>query len=182
MPALLAAFILAVALAMDAFAMALVQGAAFRPNWRDTAKIALLFGIFQGGMPLIGWAIGAVALNYAAAVDHWIAFALLAFLGGRMLMNDDDEGPAKPLAGWTLILAAIAESIDALAAGFTLPTIGLPILLTCAVITVVTTVISVLAVKLGSIAGQRYGRPAEIFGGLMLIAIGCYILVTHLTG
>ena len=120
-----AAVLLALALAMDAFAVALIQGARFRPAARGALSIGAVFGAFQGLMPLIGWGIGAVALVYVAAVDHWIAFGLLAFLGGRMIIGGNGEDDAAPrLAGMALLVAGVATSIDALAAGITLPTLG----------------------------------------------------------
>lgn len=177
---LIPAFLLAVALAMDAFAIALAQGAAFRLTTRELIKISLLFGVFQGVMPLIGWLLGEFALSYIDAVDHWIAFALLGFLGLRLIFWSDDDEAAKALAGWPLIVAAIAESVDAFAAGLTLPTLGLPVLATCLVIAGVTAVISAAGVKLGAMAGERFGRPAEIAGGIILISLGTGILLEQL--
>lgn len=176
---MIAALLLAVALAMDAVAVAMVQGAAFRPDLRRSLVIAAMFGLFQGVMPVIGWALAELSLDWIAAIDHWIAFAILVVLGVRMILDSDDEGDAIPLAGLALIGAAIAESIDALAAGVTLPTIGLPIALTCTVIAVVTFVLSALAVWIGARLGARYGRPAEIVGGVILIALGVQIVLDH---
>ena len=175
-----AAFLLALALAMDAFAVALTQGARFRPDARGALAIALTFGVFQGIMPLIGWGIGAVALAYVAAVDHWIAFGLLAFLGGRMLIgssgDDDDE---KALTGRTLLIAGVATSIDALAAGITLPTLGVAPLTAGLIIGLVTFALSALGVALGRQAGDRFGPWAERLGGVILIALGAKILAEH---
>jgi len=117
-----ASLLLALALAMDAFAVALTQGARFRPSLREGAAIALTFGAFKAAMPLIGWGIGAVAFAYVEAIDHWIAFGLLAFLGVRMLGGHvGEEEAAQRLTGVALLVAGIATSIDALAAGITLP-------------------------------------------------------------
>lgn len=175
-----AAFLLALALAMDAFAVALTQGARFRPDARGALAIALTFGVFQGIMPLIGWGIGAVALAYVAAVDHWIAFGLLAFLGGRMLIgssgDDDDE---KALTGRTLLIAGVATSIDALAAGITLPALGVAPLTAGLIIGLVTFALSALGVALGRQAGDRFGPWAERLGGVILIALGAKILAEH---
>ncbi|WP_324261577.1 manganese efflux pump MntP family protein [Altererythrobacter sp. H2] len=175
-----AVFLLALALAMDAFAVALTQGARFRPGWRGGAAIAGTFGLFQGIMPLIGWGIGAFALAYVAAVDHWIAFGLLAFLGVRMLRgsgSDDAEGAA--LTGLALLVAGIATSIDALAAGVTLPTLDVAPLTAGLVIGLVTLVLSGLGVMLGRRAGDRFGAWAERLGGVILIALGVKILAEH---
>ena len=175
-----AAFLLALALAMDAFAVALTLGARFRPDARGALAIALTFGVFQGIMPLIGWGIGAVALAYVAAVDHWIAFGLLAFLGGRMLIgssgDDDDE---KALTGRTLLIAGVATSIDALAAGITLPALGVAPLTAGLIIGLVTFALSALGVALGRQAGDRFGPWAERLGGVILIALGAKILAEH---
>lgn len=174
------AVLLAVALAMDAFAVALTQGAKFRPSWRGWAAIALTFGVFQAAMPLAGWVIGAVALIYIEAVDHWIAFGLLTFLGVRMLGGHaGGEEAAHALTGRALLLAGVATSIDALAAGITLPTLAVEPLLAVALIGLVTAAMSGAGVALGRIAGDRFGEWAERAGGVILIALGCKILAEH---
>lgn len=174
-----AALFLALALAMDAFAVALTQGARFRPGWRWALGIALTFGLFQGVMPLIGWGIGAVALIHVEAVDHWIAFGLLTVLGVRMLAGQQDDDPARALTGTALLVAGVATSIDALAAGIALPTLGIPPLTAAGVIGLVTFVLSGIGVMLGRKAGDRFGRWAERAGGVILIALGCKILAEH---
>jgi putative Mn2+ efflux pump MntP len=171
---------LAFALAMDAFAVALTQGARFRPGWRDTAAIALTFGLFQGLMPLIGWGIDAVALAYVAAIDHWVAFGLLSFLGLRMLRGDAAaDGKAHALTGRALIIAGVATSVDALAAGITLPTLDFPPLAAAAMIGIVTLVLSGAGVAMGRSAGDRFGAWAERVGGVILILLGTKILAEH---
>lgn len=175
-----AALLLALALAMDAFAVALTQGARFRPGWGGGAAIALTFGVFQGAMPLIGWGIGAVAFTYIEAVDHWIAFGLLAFLGVRMLGGHvGEEEAAHALTGRALLVAGVATSIDALAAGITLPTLTMAPPLAAALIGVVTFVLSAAGVMLGRIAGDRWGAWAERAGGVILIGLGAKILAEH---
>lgn len=174
------AVLLAVALAMDAFAVALTQGAKFRPSWRGGLAIALTFGVFQALMPLAGWVIGAVALIYIEAVDHWIAFGLLTFLGVRMLGGHvGEEEAAYALTGRALLLAGVATSIDALAAGITLPTLAVEPLVAVALIGLVTAAMSGAGVALGRIAGDRFGEWAERAGGVILIALGCKILAEH---
>lgn len=174
------AVLLAVALAMDAFAVALTQGAKFRPSWRGGLAIALTFGVFQALMPLAGWVIGAVALIYIEAVDHWIAFGLLTFLGVRMLGGHvGQEEAAYALTGRALLLAGVATSIDALAAGITLPTLAVEPLVAAALIGLVTAAMSGAGVALGRIAGDRFGEWAERAGGVILIALGCKILAEH---
>jgi putative Mn2+ efflux pump MntP len=175
------ALLLAVALAMDAFAVALTQGAKFRPSVRGGLAIALTFGVFQALMPLAGWVIGAVALIYVAAVDHWIAFGLLAFLGGRMLTGHvGDEEAAHALTGRALLLAGVATSIDALAAGITLPTLNVAPLLAVALIGIVTACLSGAGVLMGRVAGEHWGEWAERAGGVILIGLGCKILGQHM--
>jgi len=177
----LPALFLAFALAMDAFAVALTQGARFRHDWRSVAEIALAFGAFQGAMPLAGWLLGSFALPLIEAWDHWIAGGLLAFLGVQMIWLGEShgDGPAR-LSGLALLAAAVATSIDAFAAGITLPTLGLPPLLTCALIALVTAASSALAIVLGQKAGDRFGRHAEVAGGIMLIALAGKIVFDHI--
>lgn len=177
---MIAALLLAVALAMDAFAVALTQGAKFRPSARGGFAIALTFGVFQALMPLIGWAIGAVALVYVEAVDHWIAFGLLAFLGVRMLGGHvGEEEAANALTGRALLIAGVATSIDALAAGITLPTLDVAPLLAAALIGIVTFALSGAGVWLGRRAGDHLGEWAERAGGIILIGLGVKILAEH---
>ena len=177
---MIAALFLALALAMDAFAVALTQGAKFRPDARGGLAIALTFGVFQALMPLAGWAIGAVALVYVEAVDHWIAFGLLAFLGARMLGGHvGDEEAARALTGRALLLAGVATSIDALAAGITLPALGVTPWLVAALIGLVTFALSGVGVMLGRVAGDRWGAWAERAGGVILIGLGAKILAEH---
>jgi putative Mn2+ efflux pump MntP len=174
------ALLLAVALAMDAFAVALTQGAKFRPNARGGLAIALTFGVFQALMPLAGWVIGAVALIYVEAIDHWIAFGLLAFLGVRMLGGHVGDAEAShALTGRTLLLAGVATSIDALAAGITLPALGVTPWLAVALIGIVTFAMSGAGVWFGRVAGDRWGAWAERAGGVILIGLGCKILAEH---
>ncbi|MFN3864030.1 MAG: manganese efflux pump MntP family protein [Erythrobacter sp.] len=177
---MIAAVALALALAMDAFAVALTQGAKFRPGLRGGLVIALTFGAFQALMPLLGWGIGAVALAYVAAVDHWIAFGLLAFLGVRMLGGQAGEGEAaRALAGRALLLAGVATSIDALAAGMTLPTLDIAPLVAVALIGIITAGMSAGGLWLGRVAGDRWGEWAGRAGGSILIGLGCTILGQH---
>ena len=178
----LSALALSFALAMDAFAVALTQGARFRPGWRNTAAISLAFGAFQGVMPLAGWLLGSFALPLVQAWDHWIAAGVLGILGLQMIWIGEKQGDGpKPLAGLALLAAAVATSIDAFAAGITLPTMGFPPLATCGLIALTTTAMSALALYLGRRAGDRFGRHAEIAGGLMLIVLGASIAFEHVS-
>lgn len=176
---------LALALAADAFAVALCQGATVRTGLRGAVRIGTAFGAAQALMPLLGWGAGIAFATIIRDVDHWVAFGLLTLLGVRTLregLSGEATGcePSPSLSGWTLFGAAFATSIDAAAAGITLPTLGAPVLLACAVIGIVTLLACTGGVFLGAAGGARLGKRAEIIGGLALIAIGTKILVEHI--
>lgn len=177
-------FLLALALAADAFAVAVCQGAiAVARPWRLALSVGAAFGIAQAIAPLIGWGLGTAFAGTIEAVDHWIAFVLLALVGGKMLIEGvraDPPGDEKKLAsGKALVLLAVATSIDAAAAGFTLPTIGVGIGVSVAVIGGVTFVLSVAGVWIGRLGSQALGSKAEILGGLILIGLGVKVLLDH---
>jgi putative Mn2+ efflux pump MntP len=184
---MIALLLLALALAMDAFAAALSQGAAARPNPTASAalRVGFAFGAAQAVMPLLGWSLGLAFESVIRDVDHWIAFILLTLLGGRMVRTGvaaDDGTPPGPVgvyAGWALTAAAIATSVDAAAAGITIPLLGQPITVACAVIGGVACLLSTAGVLLGGACGVLIGRRAEIVGGVVLIGLGCKILMEH---
>jgi putative Mn2+ efflux pump MntP len=174
--------LLAFALSMDAFAVAVCQGAVHRRPAAIALKIGLAFGVAQGVMPIIGWSLGLALASVIETVDHWIALLLLGLLGARMIregLGREAGECAPPIGGWHLLAAAIATSIDAAAAGVTLPLLGRPIWLACSVIGGATALISGGGVWLGSIAGARLGKPAELLGGAVLIGLGVKIFVQH---
>ncbi len=174
---------LSLGLAMDAFAVSVAQGASARPGTAGTLRIAGAFGVAQGLMPLIGWALGAAFESAIREVDHWVAFVLLGLLGARMLregLAGAAATPAPALIGWALLGAAVATSIDAAAAGITLPVIGAPVLIACAAIGLITAALCVAGVRIGAAYGARLGRLAEVAGGTLLILIGAKILIQHL--
>lgn len=180
-----ALLVLAFGLAMDAVAVSLVRGASGEHRIRRAVEVGLFFGVAQGLMPLIGWALGVALAGWIAAIDHWVAFGLLAFLGIRMireaLVDDDVDGPQDDRSHFAgLAVAAIATSIDAAAAGITLPTLGVPVALACAVIGGVTAILCIGAYWIGNRAGSHAGQRAEIFGGVVLILLGAKILAEHL--
>lgn len=180
---MLALIALAFGLAMDAFAVSVAQGASRRPGWGGALAIGAAFGLAQGLMPLLGWGLGVAFAGYISAVDHWIAFGLLGLLGAKMLregLSKEEATVAPALIGWTLLGAAIATSIDAAAAGVTLPTLGSPIATACLVIGGVTGVLCVAGVKIGAASGARLGKAAEVLGGVVLIGIGVRVLIGHL--
>ena len=177
-------FAIAVALAMDAFAVSVCAGCSLK---RVTAvhflRLSLTFGFFQFLMPVIGWALGLTVRGFIESWDHWIAFALLALIGGNMIregVKGDAEDCDPSLAFGTMLMLAVATSIDALAVGITFAFLNVPILAAVAFIGVVTFVISALGVKIGNLFGARYKSKAEIFGGAVLILIGAKILLEHL--
>ncbi|AQR76037.1 hypothetical protein BXU08_19245 [Sphingomonas sp. LM7] len=174
---------LALGLAMDAFAVSVAQGASTRSTTTGTLRIAAAFGLAQGLMPLLGWALGAAFEGAIRDIDHWIAFVLLGLLGAKMLREGligADATPAPALLGWALLGAAVATSVDAAAAGITLPVIGAPIAIACGVIGLVTALLCVAGIRIGAAYGARLGKIAEITGGTVLILIGLKILIQHL--
>jgi putative Mn2+ efflux pump MntP len=183
---MLALLALSGGLAMDAFAVSLIRGSTGGRGFLRALELGLAFGIAQGVMPLIGWALGASFGETFKAVDHWIAFALLGFLGGRLLLEglSKAEGKEAPHHGRLLglLTAAFATSIDAAAAGLTLPMFGAPIPAACLAIGATTAVLCTAGYVLGAHASEKAGKRAEVIGGLVLIAVGLKILVEHLLG
>lgn len=185
-----AILLLAVGLAMDATAVAAARGmAAPRFLLRNVALVAFLFGSAQALMPLLGWLVGMRVGPWVAAWDHWIAFVLLGGIGAKMLWearggaDDDaaDEPPARdPFGLRLLLLLALATSIDAFAAGLTLPMLGAPMLLSLVTIGVTTAVLSAAGLYAGRRFGALLGKRLDVFGGLVLIGLGTKILIEHL--
>lgn len=173
---------LALGLAMDAFAVAVAQGAAGHNSMFHATRTGMAFGVAQGIMPFLGWALGIAFVSHISAYDHWIVLILLSGLGLKMLWEargGNGNDPAPDLSGWTLGAAAVATSIDAFAAGITLPALGLPVLLTCIAIGIVTALLSGLGVMIGGMASTRIGKYAEVAGGVILIGLGINIFVEH---
>jgi putative Mn2+ efflux pump MntP len=183
---LLELFLTGVGLSMDAFAVAICKGLSMkRVDYRASLIIALFFGGFQALMPLIGWAAGIQFASYITSIDHWIAFALLAFIGGKMLWDafheDDGEDSGEfKLDYRELLTLAIATSIDALAVGITFAFLQVDIVVACSIIGVTTFVLSFAGVSVGNAFGSRFERPSTIAGGIVLILIGVKILLEHL--
>ncbi len=177
-------FILAVGLAMDAFAVSICKGLSIRALMpRHAVIVGLWFGVFQALMPLVGWLLGASFADKIAAVDHWIAFILLSLIGGNMIkeaLGKDEEDCDPSLAPMTMLLLAVATSIDALAVGVTFAFLRVEILPAVTLIGVCAFVISAAGVKVGNVFGTRYKSKAELFGGVVLVLIGLKILLEHL--
>ena len=178
--------LIAVSLSMDAFAVALCKGLGmkkFRP--RNAGIIALFFGAFQAAMPLAGWVLGKQFEQYITALDHWIAFGLLALIGGKMLVEALKAEACPVDSGEViqykrLVLMAIATSIDALAVGITFAFLQVRILPAVLVIGCITLALSFLGVYVGHRFGDRLKQKAELMGGIVLIGIGLKILLEHL--
>lgn len=180
--------LIGVGLSMDAFAVSICKGLGMsRLNMRQAAVISLFFGGFQALMPLIGWALGSQLTDFITPIDHWIAFGLLAFVGGKMLwdaFHEDDEADGvqtdEKLDLKELLMLAIATSIDALAVGITFAFLQVAIVPSITIIGLTTFVISFVGVAVGHFFGARFEKPATIVGGVVLILIGVKILLEHL--
>ncbi len=177
-------FLIAVGLSMDAFAVSVCKGLAMpKCTFKKAAIVGLWFGGFQALMPAIGYVLGAQFQEAIASIDHWIAFVLLALIGGNMihkaLDNDEEEADAS-LNVKTMFLLAVATSIDALAIGITFAFLKVNIIPAVCFIGIVTFIISFAGVKIGNVFGARYKNKAEIVGGIILILLGLKILLEHL--
>ena len=177
-------FLIAVGLSMDAFAVSVCKGLAMpKCTFKKAAIVGLWFGGFQALLPAIGYILGAQFQEAIASIDHWIAFVLLALIGGNMiheaLDNDEEEADAS-LDVKTMFLLAVATSIDALAIGITFAFLKVNIIPAVCFIGIVTFIISFAGVKIGNVFGARYKNKAEIVGGVILILLGLKILLEHL--
>ena len=181
---------LSVALAMDCFAVSIVSGVMMgRHWWRIILRLSLLFGIFQAAMPLVGWLCTSYLAQYIEDYDHWIAFGLLVVLGGRMIRSafqPDDASHFEPSSWTTGVTMAVATSIDALAVGISFAMTGYKNLSSLLMPLVVIGIGSFLFSVAGHLLGIRFGwkirsrLQPELFGGIILIAIGIKILLTHI--
>lgn len=177
--------ILAVGLSMDAFAVSICKGLAMKKAaWKSQLCCGAWFGGFQALMPLIGYFLGSLFIDAISAIDHWIAFALLAIIGINMLreaLNGEEETTDADLSVKTMFLMAVATSIDALAVGISLAMAGVSnIFMAVLLIGVTTFVLSAVGVRVGNVFGSRYEKKAELMGGVILILLGIKILLEHL--
>ncbi len=181
-------FLIGVGLSMDAFAVSVCKGLAMKKvNKKQAVVIGLYFGGFQALMPFLGWLLGIRFQKYIVSVDHWIAFVLLVFIGGKMVVEAVREKGEKeigemdlPLNHKEMLVLAVATSIDALAVGITFAFLDVPIAEAVIIIGCTTFVLSILGVVVGNYFGSRYKKKAEITGGIILILIGLKILLEHL--
>ncbi len=194
---IISVFVLALALAMDALSVSVTSGMILkRATPTASAKIGLFFGGFQFIMPCIGYFLASFFASFITVCDHWIAFVLLGFIGGKMIYeaisdSDEQEDIKNPLDNKLLTMLAIATSIDALAVGITFATVGmqvftgaglmsLSLIMSAGIIGIVAFVLSAAGVYLGARCGNLFGNKAEIIGGIVLIGIGLKILIEHL--
>lgn len=173
-----------VGLAMDAFAVSVCKGLSMKKiNWKKATIIALYFGIFQALMPVIGYFLGSSFSVLVEKVDHWIAFILLAIIGGNMIKESRDDELEKRndrVDFKTMIVLAIATSIDALAIGVTFAFLNVNLILSISIIGIVTFLLSLFGVVIGNKFGDKFQNKAELAGGIILIIIGLKILLEHL--
>jgi len=185
---LLSILLIALGLSADCFAVSLSGGiSAMNRAWLKVLRVAFFFGAFQALMPVIGWLVGRTVIGFISGVDHWIAFALLGFVGGKMLFesfrrSEKDDRAMDISRGWLLITMSFATSIDALAVGLSFALLDVSIALASPIIGAVAFVITVIGFEVGKRAGKLIGKRAETIGGLILLAIALRILLSHLLG
>ena len=180
---------IAVALAMDCFAITIGLACGTRGlTMKQAVRMAAYFGGFQFAMPVLGWFAGDKLLGVLRHIDHWVAFGLLALIGGRMIFESvtlsEEEKACRPdqTSGRRLLGLALATSIDALAVGLSLGVVRTGIVYPAVIIGITSFVLTVVGAKLGPVIGRLVGRWADLLGGLILIGIGVKILVDHLAG
>jgi putative Mn2+ efflux pump MntP len=177
--------VIAFSMSADAFAASIGKGVALRkPTLKCALRIGFIFGLVETITPLIGWALGMMASGFISAIDHWVAFVILAAIGGKMIyegLQREEEEERKETHGLLiLILTAIGTSIDAMAVGVTLALMDVNIWMMALMIGGATFLMSTIGVMTGHLIGTKAGRGAEILGGLCLIGIGAKILLEHL--
>ena len=183
-----ATLLLAFGMSMDAFAASMGKGATLhKPKFSEALRTGLIFGAIETLTPLIGWGLGMLASQFVLEWNHWIAFILLTFLGGRMVIegirNDvGDDEPIQRHGFWLLVTTAIATSLDAMAVGVGLAFLQVNIIATALAIGCATFIMSTLGMMIGRFIGPLLGKRAEILGGIVLIGIGVQIMWSHFAG
>ena len=177
-------FLMAVGLSMDAFAVSVCKGLAMKKcTWAKAGIVGLYFGVFQAGMPVIGYLLGSQFKEVITSIDHWIAFILLGLIGASMIKEAFEEEDCEAdgsLDVKTMLTLAVATSIDALAVGITFAFLQVEIVPAVSFIGVTTFILSAAGVRIGNVFGSRWQKGAQIAGGLILICLGVKILVEHL--
>lgn len=184
-----ATILLAFGMSMDAFAVSISKGATLRkPKFSEALRTGLIFGVIEALTPLIGWGMGMLASQFVLEWNHWIAFVLLVFLGGRMVIeglrgcDDEENAPQHRHGFWLLVTTAIATSLDAMAVGVGLAFLQVNIMTTALLIGCATLIMTTLGMMIGRFIGPLLGKRAEVLGGVVLIAIGAQILWAHFAG
>ena len=176
--------LIAIGLAMDAFAVSICKGLSMKKmNWKKAIIVGIYFGVFQALMPVIGYCLGTTFESLVTKVDHWIAFILLALIGGKMLkeaFDNNSEGYNDSVNFKTMVILAIATSIDALAVGITFAFFNVNLVLAISLIGIITFILSVIGTKIGNRFGDKYENKAELLGGIILVLLGVKILAEHL--
>ena len=184
-----ATLLLAFGMSMDAFAASIGKGATLhKPKFSEALRTGLIFGAIETLTPLVGWGMGMLASQFVLEWNHWIAFVLLVFLRGRMVIegfrggNDDDCETPRRHGFWLLVTTAFATSLDAMAVGVGLAFLQVNIIATALAIGCATLIMSTLGMMVGRFIGPLLGKRAEILGGIVLIGIGAQILWSHFSG
>lgn len=177
--------ILAIGLSMDAFAVSVCKGLSMKKiSLKSAGVVGAWFGGFQALMPLMGYLLGSQFSSYIDKIDHWIAFALLALIGLNMIREafskEENEAMASSISFRAMLAPAIATSIDALAVGVTFAFLDVAVVPAVCCIGIITCVLSMVGVKVGSVFGTRYKSKAEFVGGAILVLLGVKILLSHL--
>ena len=173
--------LMSVGLAMDAFAVSICTGLELKNiKFKDAIKVGLWFGGFQALMPIIGYLFGSCFINYLSFLDHWIAFAILAYIGINMIFGKKDDNVDCDMCVRTMFTLAVATSIDALAVGVSISMLNVPIIEASCEIGLITFLFSAAGICLGKLFGKYVGSKAEVSGGIILIIIGIKILLEHL--
>jgi len=184
----LSIFLIAIGLSADCFAVSLSASVtAKNPSKLQVLRVAVVFGLFQALMPVLGWLAGQTVIKFIASYDHFLAFALLAIVGSKMIWESfhdkkEHDEQTDVTKGWMLLTLAVATSIDALAVGLSLAFIDVHIAVASSIIGVVAFIATIIGFMLGKRAGDLIGRWAETIGGVVLIGIGLRILISHLLG
>jgi putative Mn2+ efflux pump MntP len=179
--------LIAIGLGVDALSVAVGTGSLLgRPSWQAVLRMSFSFGFFQFMMPLIGWFAGREVSRLIESFEHWVAFGLLVFVGGKMIheafrqKRPDQAAVSDPTRGWTLLMLSVATSVDALAVGLSLAFLGEAILFPSIVIGIVAFVMTWIGMACGARAGRLFGKKVGVAGGAILIATGIKILIEHM--
>ncbi len=177
--------IISISLAMDCFAISFASGLIVKKiRLIHAVRIAFFFGLFQAGMPIIGWTLGTGLKNYIQDFDHWIAFILLSYIGLKMvyesIKEDADDVQFNPLLWKTLLTLSVATSIDALIIGFSFAVLDVNLFYAVSLIGIITFILSMIGLYLGIKFGNKIKLPMETIGGIVLYVIGAKILIEHL--